>query len=44
MRFTKPSIAALVPPADKTDYIEWDDDLPGFCAATIKMREERQSG
>ena len=30
MRFTKPSIAALVPPADKTDYIEWDDDLPGF--------------
>ena len=30
MRFTKPSIATLVPPADKTDYIEWDDDLPGF--------------
>ena len=30
MRFTKPSIAALVPPADKTDYIERDDDLPGF--------------
>ena len=30
MKFTKANIAALTMPAGKTEYIVWDDDLPGF--------------
>lgn len=30
MEFTKDSIAALALPADKSDLIQFDDDLPGF--------------
>jgi integrase len=30
MRLTKDTIAALAMPAGKDDFIEWDEDLPGF--------------
>ena len=30
MKFTKATIAALTMPAGKTEYLAWDDDLPGF--------------
>ena len=35
MRLTKDVVAALVRPAGKADYTEWDDDLPGF---GVRMR------
>jgi integrase len=35
MRLTKDVVAALVRPANKADYTEWDDDLPGF---GVRMR------
>lgn len=35
MRLTKDAVAALIRPADKADYTEWDDDLPGF---GVRMR------
>ena len=35
MRLTKDAVAALVRPAGKADYTEWDDDLPGF---GVRMR------
>ena len=35
MRLTKHVVAALVRPAGKADYTEWDDDLPGF---GVRMR------
>jgi integrase len=35
MRLTKDVVAALIRPADKADYTEWDDDLPGF---GVRMR------
>jgi integrase len=35
MRLTKDVVAALVRPACKADYTEWDDDLPGF---GVRMR------
>jgi hypothetical protein len=30
VKLTDRSVAALVRSADKADYVEWDDDLPGF--------------
>ena len=30
MKFTKATVAALTMPAGKTEYLAWDDDLPGF--------------
>jgi integrase len=30
MKFTKSTLVTLAKPTDKTDHIEWDDDLPGF--------------
>jgi hypothetical protein len=36
MKFTKASVAALKPPAGKTDHIEFDEVTPGF---GIRIRE-----
>jgi len=30
MKFTKEALAALALPSGKTDYFEWDDELPSF--------------
>lgn len=30
MRFTKDNVFKIKPPADKSDYIEWDEAMPGF--------------
>ena len=35
MKLTRDTISALALPADKADYTEWDDDLPGF---GVRMR------
>jgi integrase len=37
MRITIDSVATLTPPPGKTDYIAWDDDLPGF---GVRLRGE----
>jgi integrase len=36
MKFTAKSIAALEPPAGKSDHVEWDDSFPGF---GLRMRQ-----
>ena len=40
MQLTKHAVAALVRPADKADYTEWDDDLPGF---GVRMRGDSKT-
>ena len=30
VKLTDSRVAALVRSVDKNDYVEWDDDLPGF--------------
>jgi integrase len=41
MRLTKDTVAALTMPAGKDDYIEWDEDLPGF---GVRLRRRPDGG
>src|SRR5436309_4538776 len=41
MRLTKDTVAALAMPAGKDDYIEWDEDLPGF---GVRLRRRPDGG
>jgi hypothetical protein len=40
MRLTAAAVTALTLPVGKTDYIAWDDDLPGF---GVRLRDGRKS-
>ena len=41
MKLTKDTVAALAMPAGKDDYIEWDEDLPGF---GVRLRQRPDGG
>jgi hypothetical protein len=40
MKLTAPAVTALAMPVGKTDFIAWDDDLPGF---GVRFRDGRKS-